>query len=45
MSDFFLTLRHKEKISTSRKTTKNSDLSAYEIEIIFENEIVLAMSG
>ena len=37
-SDFFLTLRHKEEIRPSSKTTKNSDLSAYEIEIILENE-------
>ena len=35
----------KSPIRTSRKTTKNSDLSAYEIEIIIENELVLAMRG
>ena len=45
LTDFFFTLRHKEEIRPSSKTTKNSDLSAYEIEIILENKIVLAISG
>ena len=45
LNDFFLTLPNKVEIRTTKKTTKNSDLSAYEIEIIIENEIILVMSG
>ena len=36
LRNFFLTLRHKEEIRPSSKTTKNSDLSAYEIGIILK---------
>ena len=45
LSNFFLTIRHKEEIRPSSKTAKNSDLSPYGIGIILENDIVLAMIG